>query len=92
MPTEEERRETAIRRLKAKRGFMQNLAVYLIVNAFLVALWFVTSKGEGHFWPLWVMLGWGLGLVFHGWAVFGGGGITEADVQREMQRGPDTIE
>ena len=90
MPTEDERREAAIRRLKAKRAFMQSLAAYVIVNAFLVAIW--ALSGQGYFWPIWVMGGWGIGIAFHAWSVYGRGGITEADVQREMQRGPDTID
>jgi hypothetical protein len=90
MPTEDERREAAIRRLKAKRGFLQNLVSYVIVNGFLVAIW--AFSGAGYFWPIWVMAGWGIGLVSHAWAVYGRTGITEQDVQREMQKGPDTIE
>jgi hypothetical protein len=90
MPTEEERREAAIRRLKAKRAFMQSLGAYVIVNAFLVGIW--ALSGQGYFWPIWVMGGWGIGIAFHAWSVYGRSGITEADVQREMQRGPDTID
>ncbi len=90
MPTDDERREAAIRRLKAKRGFVQNLGVYVIVNAFLVVIWAVS--GRGYFWPIWVMAGWGIAVAFHAWAIYGRSGITEADVQREMQRDPDSIE
>ena len=45
------------------------------------------ASGAGYFWPIWVILGWGIGIVFHAWTVFGQKPITEDDVQREMQRG-----
>jgi class 3 adenylate cyclase len=37
--------------------------VYAAVNLFLVAIWALT--GGGYFWPIWVILGWGLGLACH---------------------------
>jgi len=90
MPNEEERRDAAIKRLKAKRGFLSNLGAYVIINAFLVVVW--ALSGQGYFWPIWVMAGWGIGLASHAWAIYGGGRITEDDVQREMQKGSDRIE
>jgi len=46
-----------------KREYYGHLTAYVLVNIFLCAIWFVTSKGS--FWPFWSMLGWGLGLAFH---------------------------
>src|SRR3954451_13515346 len=47
------------------RGVRQSvrihLAVYVAVNLFLVAIWAIT--GGGYFWPIWPILGWGLGLA-----------------------------
>jgi eukaryotic-like serine/threonine-protein kinase len=40
-----------------------HLVVYLAVNAFLIAIWAIT--GGGYFWPIWVILGWGLGVAIH---------------------------
>ena len=80
----DDRREEAIRRLKAKRGFRQHLATYAVVNGFLVVIWAIT--GEGDFWPVWPMAGWGLGLALHGWGVYGQRPITEAEIQREMEK------
>lgn len=58
-------REQAIERLDARRGFLIHLTAYLVINTVLVAVWFLTSEG-GLFWPVFPMLGWGIGLVFHG--------------------------
>jgi hypothetical protein len=46
-----------------KREYYGHLAAYILVNAFLCTIWFVTSRGS--FWPFWSMAGWGLGLAFH---------------------------
>lgn len=34
---------------------------YVLVNLLLVAIWLAT--GAGYFWPIWVILGWGIALV-----------------------------
>jgi hypothetical protein len=43
-------RDQAIARLKQKRDFGAHLLVYLLVNAFLIAIWAFT--GAGFFWPV----------------------------------------
>lgn len=51
---------------KRRASFKWNLISYFIINCFLIVLWFITSgKGGGYFWPIWPMLGWGIGLAFH---------------------------
>jgi hypothetical protein len=37
------------------------LAAYVAVNLMLIVIWAVT--GAGYFWPIWPLLGWGIGLV-----------------------------
>ena len=80
--TLDEARELAYKRVKAKREFTAHLVVYLVVNAFLVAVWLLS--GGGYFWPGWVMAGWGIGLVLNAWDVYGRKPITEADVEAEL--------
>jgi len=54
---------------KKRAGFKKHLVSYVIVNAFLWAIWFVSGRGydyDAYFpWPLWVMLWWGIGLAFN---------------------------
>ena len=38
-------------------------AVYAVVNLLLVAIW--AAAGGGYFWPIWPILGWGIGLGAH---------------------------
>lgn len=55
-----------------RRGFFEHLGSYVIVNAFLIAINFIT--GEGEFWAIYPILGWGIGLAFHAMAAFARGG------------------
>ena len=80
------RREQAITRLKQKSEFLTHLFVYLVVNAFIVVIWLAT--GAGFFWPIFPMLGWGIGLVFHAWDVYWRTPISEEQIRREMERLP----
>lgn len=76
-------RTAAIERLKNKRVFRSHLVVYLAVNTMLVVIWAVS--GAGYFWPIWPILGWGIGLALNAWTVFGQRPITEDDIRKEMQ-------
>jgi hypothetical protein len=78
-------REAAIERIKNRRGFVPHVIAYTIINALLVAAW--AAGGGGYFWPIWIMGGWGVGLVLHAWTAFAEKPITEEDVEREIERG-----
>jgi len=77
-------REAARRRVQAKRDFGSHLVAYVVINAFLVLVWAVT--GAGYFWPIWVIGGWGIGLVLHAWDVYWRRPVTDADIDAEMAR------
>lgn len=47
------------------RGFRSHLTSYALVMALLVTIWLLTTPG-GYFWPIWPMLGWGIGVASHG--------------------------
>jgi hypothetical protein len=79
-------RDDAIKRIKRKRQFQQQLLVYVVLNVFLWVIWAFT--GLGFPWPIFVTVGWGIGLVTQGWMVYRGAApITEAEIQREMGKG-----
>lgn len=84
VPSDEELRTLALKRIKEKREFWQHLVSYVIVNAALVGIWAIGDRG--YFWPGWVMFGWGIGLVFHAWNTFFARPISESDVEREMRK------
>ena len=79
-------REQAEARLRKKRDFKSHLLVYVLVNAFLVVIWAVTSDGDSLFWPIFPILGWGIGLAANAWEVYGRKPISEDEVRREMDR------
>src|SRR5579864_6288074 len=74
----------ARQRLERQRKFRGDLVAYAVINAFLVVVWAVT--GAGYFWPVWVLGGWGIGLVLHAWDVFVRRPVTEADIDVELRR------
>ncbi len=85
LPYDEALRRRALKSLKAKRDFKVHLTTYLVVNGFLVALWAVTSRG--YFWPIWPMLGWGIGLLFHGLSLrWADSEPTQAQIDAEAAR------
>lgn len=65
---EEERYYQAKKRVEEIKGFYGNLAAYIVVNVFLMVLNLVTSPK--YLWFFWPLLGWGIGVVFHGLSVF----------------------
>jgi hypothetical protein len=80
------RREQAIKRIKEKNDFKIHLMVYLAVNAMLVFIWAFTS--QGFFWPIFPIVGWGIGVVINGYIVYRGNIYTEERIQREMEKLP----
>ena len=68
--TESQIYEMARKRVKDKKDFYVHLMVYVVVNALLVMIWGVTMQWSGYPWFIWPMMGWGIGLIFHGLAVF----------------------
>lgn len=78
-------RERAIRRLKKRRDFYGHLLVYALVNGFLVTIWAVTTP-HGFFWPIFPMVGWGIGVVLNAWDAFRSDTFSEEQIQREVTR------
>lgn len=82
--SERDAREAATKRIQARRDLGTHVVVYVVVNLFLIGIWW--STGAGYFWPGWVLGGWGIGLVMNAWDVLFRRPITDADIEREMRR------
>jgi uncharacterized ion transporter superfamily protein YfcC len=82
--SEQQLREQAVQRLKKKRDFQTHILIYVVVNAFLVVIWAVTSGG--YFWPIFPILGWGIGVAANAWDVYGRKPISEEEIRREADR------
>ncbi|HYC82506.1 MAG TPA: 2TM domain-containing protein [Solirubrobacterales bacterium] len=79
-------RELAIQRLKMKQDFKGIVAGGLFAIVVCIVIW---ALGDGgYFWPVWVCLGVAIAIITQGWKAYGPSNrITEADVQREMEKG-----
>ena len=67
-PPHEERLARARRRLEALKGFYIHLFVFAMV---LAGLFIINLAAGGPWWVLWVLLGWGIGIIAHAITVFG---------------------
>jgi uncharacterized ion transporter superfamily protein YfcC len=81
-------RGKALRRLEKKREFRTHLLAYVLVNAFLWLIWGVVFATTGFWfpWPVFPLFGWAIGLVFHGWDVYGRREFTAEQIDRELAR------
>ena len=77
-------RERALERIEKKQEFHAHLLAYVLVNAMLIGIWAVT--GAGFFWPVFPLLGWGIGIGFHAWDTYRVGEPSEAQIEREVRR------
>jgi len=80
------------RRTRTKTGHVLatsvriHATIYVIVNVMLIAIW--AASGGGYFWPIWPILGWGIGLGGHVAPLLAGVGTRR--VPSELAR-PSTI-
>ncbi|HSK21648.1 MAG TPA: 2TM domain-containing protein [Egicoccus sp.] len=79
----EDLREQAIRQLGRRTEFAYHLTAFVLINSALVAVWFMT--GRPFFWPIFPMLGWGIGVFFHAMDVYRRP-YSEERIEREMAR------
>jgi len=81
----------AKKRVKSKKEFYEHLTVFAVMSVFFFLLNALTAFGS--WWFYWPILGWGLGVLFHYFEVFGFPGIPdmskeweEREIQQEMKR------
>lgn len=80
-------KEEQLWKIAEKRAkFKRHAVSYFAVNAMFTAIWFVTSMQSGtlhYFWPIWCMLGWGIGLFFSFIDAYSGKNFFSADIEYE---------
>jgi hypothetical protein len=77
----------AAARVEARLAFYRHAMIYGLVNLFLIILNLIRTPD--HWWFVWSVFGWGIGLVAHGISVFSyrwREGSRERMIQREMER------
>lgn len=91
---EQQRDERLWQTATARAAFKRNLFAYIVVNLFLWLIWWFTAGTDyledrrGIPWPVWVTLGWGLGIAFHYFRAYHGTkyDLTEQEYQRLKQQ------
>ncbi len=83
----EERDEQLWKMARQRASFQRDLVSYCVINGMLWVIWWFTSGRHGSHglpWPVWVMLGWGIGLVFQFVKAYGS---SKDDIaEREYER------
>jgi hypothetical protein len=77
----EQKDETLWRVAKKRAAFKWSLLSYIGINAFLVGVWYYT--GAQYFWPIWCMMGWGIGVAFQYFDAYHGDSFFSADKEYE---------
>ena len=68
---------------KRRAGFKYSLTAYIIVNLFLVGVWFFTTGVGSYFWPAWTAFGWGIGIAFQYFSAYHAKSIYSAEAEYE---------
>ena len=83
---EEHKDERLWRIARLRANFKKSFYSYLIVNGFLWCIWWFTTGefGNAYLWPIWPMLGWGLGLGFQYFNAYTGSGedLTQQEYEK----------
>ena len=66
--TEQERYYQAKKKVEDIKGFYGNLIAYIVFNGFFLVLNLLTTPDQ--LWFFWPLIGWGVGVIFHGMKVF----------------------
>lgn len=83
------RNEQLWKKAKLRASFKIHLRTYAIVNGGLWIIYFLSSNQnwghEQYPWPVWPMLGWGIGLASHYFTAYGSNDETSI-AQREYEK------
>lgn len=84
MVSDEALMEEARRRVKARIGFWMHLAAYILVNLMFIATWWF--GGMGFPWFIFMLAGWGIGIVAHYIETFHGESYIQEKTREEYRR------
>jgi hypothetical protein len=79
----------AKKKVRRKRNFYSHLAMYVALSTFLTFVNWYTSPG--HWWVVWVWVGWGIGVFFNGLGLYKRNILfsdswEEKKIQEEMEK------
>ncbi|HYF32148.1 MAG TPA: 2TM domain-containing protein [Chitinophagaceae bacterium] len=77
---------------RKRANFKRSLLMYIVINLFLWVIWWFSSGRDegwnGFPWPIWVMLGWGIGIVMQYFDAYGRNreDMTEREYKKLKER------
>lgn len=76
---------------KKRAAFKRSFSIYVFVNAFLIAVWYFSSGPGSYFWPVWLMIVWGFGILMQYLSAYQGKNIftTEEEYERLKRQQQD---
>lgn len=80
---DKERYENAKKQVMEIKSFYSHLIVYLIMSVFFIVVNLLTSPG--FYWFYWPIMGWGVGVLFHGMETFKKGTFGKNWEERKIQ-------
>ena len=86
--TPEARRELAVRRINKRRDFQGHIVAYLVINTVVWGIWAVIGASSGSWfpWPVFLTLGWGIGVAMNAWDVYFRRPVSEEEIRHEMDQ------
>ncbi|MFX0539989.1 2TM domain-containing protein [Ornithinimicrobium sp. Y1847] len=82
----EAERERALESIEERRGFYWHALSYLLVMLLLNVIWLVTTGFGSFYWPIFPMMGWGIGVGLHAAGLFLDREPTEEEIRLETER------
>src|SRR5918999_1922509 len=78
-------------RREAPADLKVHFTIYALVNLMLIGIW--AASGGGYFWPIWPMLGWGIGVAMHAapWLARSGTAPAERRIERPEHTSVDEV-
>jgi hypothetical protein len=83
MNNEQQKDEELWKIAKARVAFRWSFTIYILINGFLTGVWFFTSGLDSYFWPIWPMMGWGIGIAFQYFHAYHGNKFSSAQEEFE---------
>ena len=81
--------QEARKRVKKLKSFYSNLVSWIVFSIFFIFLNLFTSRG--YFWAIFPILGWGIGVAFQAFDVFGLPGFGKNWEEKALQKEIDRI-
>ncbi|ANS80526.1 putative tRNA synthetases class I [Serinicoccus hydrothermalis] len=81
-----EMRKRALAKIEARQEWRQHFMMYALIMGLLTLIWLVSGGFGEYFWPIWPMMGWGIGVAIHGASLTFDREPTEKEIAEEAAK------